>query len=292
MALTPEIRAPQAGYLVAVRQQAQETYVLQATTLGIYNVPTDEIQVTYGAKNIAYRRTAQQFPVTQAVLLAVIRGRTDSPYIRAWTYTLDGHDYYVLHLGSVETLVYDTHAQTWAVWGSGNLPSWRAYTGTNWIGGRALGGTFSNIVTGDDSSGTLYWLDPEGDRDDDAIEGSDLPRPFRREITGQVVLKPGYNFVPCYGVQLMGSIGSGPEGGLEVNLEVSDDRGHTYWDAGNIAINEYDYTARVNWLSLGSMTAPGRLFRVMDRGALKRIDSLATDDQMDRDALKDAFRKG
>src|SRR5690606_15225932 len=112
---------------------------------------------------------------------------------------------------------------------------------------------------------SLYFLSPDDDYDDDALVGNETPRAFRRRLTGQVVVKPGYAMAPCFGVQLFGSIGSGP-GDLTVNLQVSDDRGYTYDDMGDLTIASEDYAARLNWLSLGSMSAPGRLFRITDTG--------------------------
>jgi hypothetical protein len=94
---------------------------------------------------------------------------------------------------------------------------------------------------------------------------------------GQISIKGGYSSIPCFGVQLYGSIGSG-DGELTVGLTYSDDRGFSYADAGEITLTPEAYTQRVNWRSLGSMRAPGRLFRITDTGALKRIDGMETDD--------------
>ena len=130
---------------------------------------------------------------------------------------------------------------------------------------------------GDDGNGALYFLSPDDDYDDDALVGNTTARSFRRQATGQVVVKPGYAAAPCFGVQLFGSIGSGLEDGMEVSLEVSDDRGFTYTDMGAVSLDAGDYNARVHWRSLGSMSAPGRLFKITDEGALKRIDSAEMD---------------
>jgi hypothetical protein len=59
-----------------------------------------------------------------------------------------------------------------------------------------------------------------------------------------------------------------------VDLYVSDDRGQTYQDCGTINITPGDIDARLYWRSLGSMKAPGRIFKTVDYGALKRIDSM------------------
>lgn len=250
--------------------------VSQLAVRSVYNFPSEAGQIS----QLVVRGFVEPTPdlrVSQLVVRALIKGRVDEPVIRAWTFTQDGHDYYVLRLGSAETLVYDTFSQQWSVYGTGIGNPWRAYTGRNWQGGRGLALNYSDVIVGDDGTGTLYFLSPDDDYDDDPISGSDTPRAFRRRITGQVVVKPGYISAPCYGVQLYGSIGSGPET-LNVNLAVSDDRGFTYDDMGDIALDSADYLARTNWLSLGSMVAPGRLFRITDEGALKRIDSLEMDD--------------
>ncbi|AZI37076.1 hypothetical protein NT2_01_04650 [Caenibius tardaugens NBRC 16725] len=199
------------------------------------------------------------------------------PKIQVWSYTLDGHDNYVLHCGQLATLVYDTHSQEWYNWGSGNSTIWRARTGCNWLAGRKFSEDWSGVIAGDSENGTLYFLSPDDDYDDDSDEGAATPRSFTRQVTGQIVVRPGYASRPCFGVQLLGSIGSVSDN-LTVNLSVSDDRGFNYDDMGSLSVSPGDYSARLNWLSLGSMDAPGRLFRITDTGALKRIDALEMDD--------------
>jgi hypothetical protein len=217
--------------------------------------------------------------VPQAFILLAARGRVNDPHVRVWTFTLDGHDYYVLRLGNRETLIYDTHSEQWYVWGSGDGDLWRAYNGTNWLGGMTQGGGYgSSVVVGDDGNGSLYFLDPDGEVDDDALLGVDSPRPFQRVVQGQVVSK-GYGRVPCYGVSLNGSIGEvDREDSTDVTLSVSDDKGETYTEVGTVSVEADDTDARVHWRSLGSIKTPGRLFKVVDYGALTRIDSLEMDD--------------
>lgn len=257
MALTPLIRAS----LARVRS--------------IINFPTEEVRVSGGSVR-AVTEAAVDICVTMGVVRAIVKGRVDSPKIRVWTFTLDNHDFYVMRLGGLDkTVVYDTLSKQWAIWGSGESLLWRGLTGCNWQGGRRLRPDQSDVVVGDDGIGALYFLSPDDNTDDDAIAGSDTPRAFRRRLTAQVVVSD-YTVQPCFGVQLYGSIGAG-EAGLSVQLEYSDDRGQTYTDAGSITLTG-DYTARVHWQSLGSMVAPGRLFRVTNDGALKRIDRLEMDD--------------
>lgn len=275
MALTPEIRGSEL-IATAISESAPDIRMSFLAASAVFNYPTANLYASELIGTVIAEGLADIW-ATQIYAQVVVRGRVDDPRVRAWTFTQDGHDFYVLRLGNAETLVYDTHSQEWSIYGSGTGDPWRAYTGRNWQGGRGLALPWSDVVVGDDGTGAIYFLSPDDDNDDDAILGEDTPRPFRRRLTGQIVVKPGYISAPCFGVQLFGSIGSGVET-LNINLAVSDDRGFTYDDMGDIALDPLDYNARANWLSLGSMVAPGRLFRITDDGALKRLDALEMDD--------------
>jgi hypothetical protein len=73
----------------------------------------------------------------------------------------------------------------------------------------------------------------------------------------------------------MGSIGEMTEAALTtVTLYTSDDQGNTYDSQGAVAIPNAGYDTRVEWWSLGQFSAPGRLFKITDIGALHRIDYL------------------
>lgn len=253
---------------------AVSTEVTQAFALAAANFPAEQVQATqaFAMPAVAAGNVVQ---VTQAFAIVAARGRVADPRVRAWTFTLDGHDFYVLRCGDIETLVYDVFAEQWYVWGSGETDVWRAITGKNWLGGRAFANAYgSNVLVGDDSIGALYFLDPTGATDDDANDGAETPRPFTREITGQIATR-SIDDIPCYGVQLIGSIGEGvPDGLTAITLYTSDDQGHTYDEHDTIDIELDEYDARAEWWSLGSFTAPGRLFKIKDTGALYRIDGL------------------
>lgn len=246
--------------------------MLQSTV--VYNVPAD-FGLLSQFVTVAVSESTPSALVSQIEVIVVYRGRSTNPAVRAWTFTQDGHDFYVLRLGTGSTLVYDTYSQQWSVYGSGETNPWRAYTGRNWQGGRNLALPWSDVIVGDDGNGSLYFLSPDDDTDDDPLTGATTPRTFRRQLTGQVVVKPGYASAPCYGVQLYGSIGSDTG---DVTLAISDDLGVNYTDMGDVTLTGGEYNTRAHWRSLGSMVAPGRLFRITDDGALKRIDGLVMDD--------------
>ncbi len=223
----------------------------------------------------AVTRASVTAKVTQAYVLAIVRGRVADPKVRVWTYTLDGHDYYVVPLGDVETIVYDTYSEQWADWGNADTALWAGKTGINWIDSGAFPSGFgTNVLVGDREVGTLYFLDPEYPFDDDPTTDVDDRVAFTCIAQGQIVTR-GSDAVPCFGVSLTGSFGDTYDSSFtDVMLEVSDDAGRTYVDCGTLSITPADYAARVDWRSLGSMTAPGRLFRITDAGAVTRIDGL------------------
>lgn len=260
--------------VAAVGVQASQARVLAA---GIY--PSDGLQVSQALVQASEDSHGGDVQVSQALVLVAAIGRVADPKVRAWTFTLDGHDFYVLRCGQFETLVYDVSTKMWHVWGSGTDDLWRAYIGIGWFGARKAGSVFgSSIVVGDDGNGSLYFLNPEGVYDDDALVGSASPQTFERVLTAQYVQFPGYDSVPCFDVQLFGSAGEVNESNLTVELTYSDDRGHNYTSAGSQLLAADAYNVRMNWQSLGSMEAPGRLFKITDYGALKRIDGLMIDD--------------
>jgi len=274
MAQTPEIQAPQAGTIVAVNQVAQALRVPQGISLGIYNVPADNIAATYAGENVTYRRTAQTIRVTQLAPLAVYRGKIDNPKLKSWFYTLDGHDFYILKLGTGgKTLVLDLMTGQWSWWTTGNDLRWRASVGMNWRSSGNIPEQFgSNVVVGDDSYGVLWILDPEKGQDDMLL--TDAETTFPRVATGQMVSR-GRISLPIYSVYLTASLGDPALTLNNVTLEYSDDQGHSYVTADQPqTTQEGSYDQEFVWRSLGQVRAPGRLFRITDNGAFRRIDSL------------------
>jgi hypothetical protein len=271
MAATPSIQVSQ-GDVNVISSATGNIQISQADTAAVYNFPAEEIQTSQVDVQVSYQG-ASKMQVSQVDVIAIVKGRVDDPSIRAWTYTLDGHDFYVLRLGNDETLVYDVATEQWSVYTTGNSAYWSVYTGTNWIGGNNFAKDYgSNVIVGSDSNGALFFLDPTKP-EDDSLAGNYIV-PFLRRITGQLISR-GYNYNPLYEVQLLGSLNQESLAlDLDVELLYSDDRGDSYVSAGTITTVPNDYTVRGSWRSLGSFTSPGRLIRIEDHGALARIDSL------------------
>lgn len=280
MAVTPSVDAPQGGLIVTYKATAADLNLPQGGALAVYNIPAKDINTTFSSLTAVVDWTAQGMPVTQALITAVVKGRTSNPKLISWWYTLDGHDYYVLKLGTNgKTLVFDLTTSQWSWWANGSEGFWNAAVGMNWRSSGSIPQNYgSNVIVGDDSQGILWCLDPLYGLDDSPY--ADIPaNPFERIATGQIPtedrIKP-----PIYQVYLSASLGKPALTANTVTLEYSDDQGNTYRVAGTKTANEGDYEQEFAWRSLGlagsrkSMGSPGRLFRITDNGAFARIDSL------------------
>ena len=257
-----------------------DVLVSQAFAEAIYNFPTPYVFASFAGMEASIQVTVDIW-VSHASVEAVIRQSQDWYNARSWVFKLDGHIFYVLQLAD-ETLIFDVTTQSWQVWGNNDDDIWRAQIGQNWnanvarIADRIESSTnaedLSNVICGDNTTGTLYFLHPQR-AVDDFMDG-DGTTTFERIVYGQVPVL-GRDYVSCDGVELQGSVGNAlVSGTLTVKLEYSDDRGDTFVDAGTISSTAGDRTTWFDWRSLGSMRAPGRLFRITDYGGLVRLDGL------------------
>lgn len=258
----------------------------KGTILAPIHIPATNINTTKGLV-AAVQRSNGFINVTGGKLLAVAQGRIAQPSLVAWTFTLDGHDFYALRLGDDTTLIYDQNTQQWAEWGedialtAGGIDTqgrWTLSTGLNWQGIGALANVMgSDIIAGDDTFGALYAFDPGFD--EDYKPQTKTPTSFHRVAQGQLVMA-GRDYVPIWGVRLTGSVGEQWTGLLvNVELQSSDDMGNSYFSNGIKIIPQNSYGFRLDWNSLGAMNAPGRIFKIIDDGAMVRIDALEAYDR-------------
>jgi len=280
MVATAEIRASGA-YVTSLTGTSNAIMASQAFVRVLYNIPTIGVQAS-SAYVTTLMQTSNEIRSSAAYVTVLWRGRVAQPQLRAWTYTMDGHDFYVLRLGDFTTLVYDTFSKQWSEWRGADLPFWRANTGMNWIGGQKFATDYgSNVVVGDDTWGLLWFLDPLLPYDE--APDSEAPAqqiPFDRVVSGQVTLR-GRDSVPCYGIFL-----AGDNYGLTatdftpgVTLETSDDDARTFDNQGMITVPaDYEQQDPYEWLSLGLMSSPGRIFRITDNGVFTRIDGMDMND--------------
>lgn len=253
----------------------------QVQALTAFRLPAPGIRVGQGIVTIAGKSDID-LRVSQATAMVAWRGRIENRKLRAWTFSLDGHDFYVLRLGDAGTLVYDTYSEQWMDWDSAALGYWRLQCGTNWFGALALASANgSNIVGGDDTLGLLWFLDPDQPFDDNP-DGVGASQYFTRITMGQVPLR-GREVLPCYAVWLTTDMGAPAYVGAGVKLEISDDAGATFDDMGTVTVTAGKNSPELAWYSLGQIAAPGRLFKLTDDGAIARIDGMEMNDPDDED---------
>lgn len=249
---------------------------LQVAVYAWSSFPSEQLRNSQAASYVwgASEESTGLFQVRshQVALYAWVRGYVEQPHVRAWTFSLDGHDFYVLRLGTISTVVLDLVTGQWAEWDGHSLPYWRAVKGQNWLGmgpdtANRLYGT--NVVAGDDRVGTLWMLDPTAGVDDGPTDDS-AQVAYTRSVTGVIPMRMRQT-APTGGVYVTLSLGEPTITGAAITLRISDDWGKSYSDMGTITIDPSDYSQEIAWRSLGLIRAPGRVFELTDDGAAVRI---------------------
>lgn len=272
MVATVATRVSQARSLGVGSNVALATRVSLSRSLAVYNLATAATRVSQ-ARSLGLVTTNPSLRVSQARALAVVRGRVYNPKLRAWSFNLDGHQFWVLRLAEEKTLIYDLNTKQWAWWSSDGEDHWAVNLGLNWrTAGPSARDYGSNIVVGDDSFGLIWILNPEQGYDENALDG--VAKSFTRVAEAYQITRGRGPGLPCYEVYLTASAGAPASVSTGVTLSYSDDVGNTYVNAGTIPATTGDYTQEFAWRSLGQVPAPGRIYRIQDDGAFARIDGL------------------
>lgn len=192
-----------------------------------------------------------------AVLIAYATGVPNQSRQRCWTFTLDGHQVYVLDLGPEGTYCYDRTTKQWCKFITDGQPGWNMKNGTMW-------GT-SRIVGGDAINGFVWELDPSAVLDDGW-------RDINHVVTGGLNTRDRvYHSVDAF--RISASAGQLDEvNGTTMTFNYSDDQGKTWSDDYILDLVYDDFSQELAWRSLGSFNAPGRIFQVQDVGGTIRID--------------------
>lgn len=176
---------------------------------------------------------------------------------RAWTYTQDGHTFYVLDLSAEGTWVYDLETKQWSNFVTSGFTQWDVQAGVQWNSIRVVGG---DLVTTD-----MWELRASSTQDQDGA--LDIPH----IVTGGVQTR-SRDFHSVEAFRLTGSsykIGN-PSSSV-MNLRWSDDEGITWSGYYPITLTA-GVPVEVQWRSLGAFDAPGRIFEVSDSGGMVRLD--------------------
>lgn len=223
----------------------QESHIARASQLAMLAYCSQGANVT--------ARTSQV-----AMLVAYQTGLPDVNRSRAWTFTLDGHKFYVLDLAEEGTFLYDQITNQWCNFSTqGFEPAWNMINGTMWGQNR--------IVAADRLSDDIWELDPTAVLDEEW-------RDIAHIVTGGLSTR-SRTYVACDAVRVTASIGILDEvNGSQMLLRFSDDQEQTWSDYFTVDLIVDDFDGEIAYRSLGSFMAPGRIFELSDSGGLIRID--------------------
>ena len=247
---------------------------LQAATLGQGVAASSQVGMQVAFAPPATRSTVttqaglqaatagQAVPATAqlAMLVAYRTGTVENLNLRSWAFDLDGHTFYVLTLGEQGTWVYDSLTGQWAQWQTQGLTGWNMELGTTWR---------NDVIALDQQNPILWRLDPTSFIDDDF-------RTQIRRVTGALSTRLR-NFPANYAFRVTASLGdfdvanTAPPTQPNVTLRYSDDQGMTFTSAGDVTIEANNFTQSLQWLSLGVMQSPVRVFEITDTGAVVRL---------------------
>jgi hypothetical protein len=275
MAVTPTIFSSQ-GVVLGFADLATDAQVSQAFVLALVNRPTDFIEASQSLV-LAHVDRVGPVRVSQAHVFAYVLGRPTFRRARAWAFTMDNHDFYVLRIGEVETLIFDLTTGQWAIWKTENRTTWRAHLGTNWLGlsrFNYFGGAETQVVAGDDTYGVLWTLAPNIGVDDPPLSTQE-PQEFERVVTAGIPMfmrnSPRQNTL-----FLTVQTGDPLPAGADITLFLSDDQGNTFYDAGTVTLEAGNFGQEVMWRSLGLIRQPGRIMEFRDKGAATAYYALNT----------------
>lgn len=231
---------------------------LQSLVIGGVSQPftyAHEAQVVFVGSDMN-TETATRVHEAQLIVIGAEGVFPDQPLeTNAFTYDIDGHVMYGLHVRGRGTFIYDLMTGQWSSpWRSGALLYWNNQFHTVW-------------------SGEYYaasLLEPVVNRIVPGLLTDDGFRTNTYRVTGRLESQER-RFVPNPEMQLYGSVGLN---GGPVILRYSDDDGAT-WSSDRVANSPPGSRSQnVMWYNLGSVRAPGRLYQIEHEGAFRRIQSL------------------
>lgn len=200
-----------------------------------------------GDDNIVYRYDTFPRPISDHALSEQI-AQVSGSAIRAWSFVLHGHEFYVLRLGALATYVYDTVTKLWSRWSANGQAYWPMHMGGN-AGGRML-------AVNSDTGGISVI---SADRFDD--DGAEIIR------RATAFVKVAQGTPECNSIVLNCSKGQGVQSGQGADplasIRVSDNEAKTWSDWRTVELGPVgDYDAPVIAHRWGSMKAPGRYIQV------------------------------
>jgi hypothetical protein len=250
-------RTTQAEALAALRISGAANRTTEAFILTAINYPTASERVTKLNGLVSVQSNLTLRTTQSEALVAVLYG-AEERMLRAWTFTQDGHDFYVVITGG-ETYVYDKETEQWAQWASPDAAFWRGVDGVEWQG--------INVCI-DPDTGKLFQIDPQGRLDykttpiTSIVYGGlterfrNMPSIFMAEVAVSQN-SPPHNVDPTT---------------LSITLETTDTI--TSYNHGTVNGATTGNHTFARFYGLGLMRSPGMLFKITDTGFARRIDGL------------------
>lgn len=196
------------------------------------------------------------WPTLGGVFTPPAPGNVATSRKRAWTFTLDGHTFYVLDLGQEGTFIWDKTTNSWAQFITTGYTAWNFCNGCMWG---------QRIVAGDQLTTDLWEMLPASSLFDNAATA------VEHVVTGGIATRNRI-FHSVESFTLAASVASlMAPGAATVTLSFSDDQGVTWQTMDTIALTGAS-NQEIAWTSLGAFANPGRVFRITDSGAFLRID--------------------
>lgn len=239
-----------------VRIGADAAMVVHTPQIHYARVGTNPVLVTYSTGILTAPRES-----TEAAAVVYGTDRPTAPRSRAWTFTMDGHVFYVLDLAEEGTFLYDQVTGQWCEFATESFNGWNMRNGVVWTDG-------DRIVGGDTTGPTVWELAP-GAMEDDVF------RDVVHTVTGGVPTR-SRTFHAVEALRISGSLGDIEQPAdvpqTTLTMRFSDDNGKTWSDDYVQIVKQGDYGAEIAFRSLGSFMAPGRIFEISDAGGILRID--------------------
>lgn len=190
-----------------------------------------------------------------AVLVAYKTGVGGLVRSRAWTFSLDGHAFYVLNLSEEGTFVFDDRTREWSQFQTGGYGVWNMIQGFEW-------GLY--VVGGDAIYPKVWAIAPDSAVDEDW-------RPVEHKVNGGIPSR-SVDGVTHDALLLTASAGFVGENGATIQMRFSDDQGRTWSDYYDVVLESGNYSQQIMWRSLGTFSSPGRVIEIRDIGGNIRLD--------------------
>lgn len=251
-------KTSQQSYQIAGTVGTSPGLVSQLSFQEAYGPPSAEL-ADATQRFVQVARTAGTTNVTakvtqEAIQVAYLAGEPSSSRLDSWTFSLDGHRFYVLPLGLEGDWVYDTSTQEWCQFQTQGFSGINFGHGVMWD---------MRIMGGDKINTNLLELDPNQPLDD-------AFRPVEHVVTGGIASR-GRHAIGVANFTLTASVGDDQSTLIPISLAFSDDNGVSWSREFDIPLSDAGSQLLI-WNALGSFTAPGRVFRVTDFAGPVRID--------------------